>query len=48
MFTARAATSAIVVNDIKDCVNMNNLAVRVRGIVSVGLNAVALVADTYM
>lgn len=45
MFTARDATRASVVSDIKDCISINNFAIRVNGIVSVGLNAVAFVAD---
>lgn len=46
MFTARAATSAIVSNEIADSTIMRSFARAVRGIVSVGENAVALVNDT--
>ncbi len=47
MFTAREATKASAVNDTRDCASINNFAILVKGIVSVGLNAVAFVADTY-
>jgi len=46
MLTARAATSATVTSDAKDWTIISNLAQLVRGIVSVGLNAVAFVKDT--
>ena len=45
MFTARETTTATVTNDARDCSIINNLAHAVRGIVSVGLNAVALVNE---
>ncbi len=45
MFTARAITSATVPNDTSDCDSISNLAQRLRGSVSVGLNAIALVND---
>ncbi len=41
--TARAATSAIVRRDMRDCTSIRTFAGGVRGRVSVGLNAVALV-----
>ncbi len=45
--TARAATSPTVTREIKDWLSMRSLAQRVRGMVSVGENAVELVNDTY-
>lgn len=45
MFTARETTSATVTKDAKDCNIINSFAHGVRGIVSVGLNAVAFVND---
>jgi hypothetical protein len=45
MFTALDITSATVRSDANDCTIINNLAQAVSGIVSVGLNAVALVND---
>ncbi len=47
MLTARATTRATVIREMADCNNMIILAQRVRGMVSVGLKAVALVKDTY-
>ena len=47
MFTARATTSPIVTSDTIACAPISAFAVCVSGIVSVGLNAVALVSDTY-
>ncbi len=47
MFTARATTSPIVTSDTNACAPISAFAVCVSGIVSVGLNAVALVNDTY-
>ena len=47
ILTARAITSATVITEIADCVSMVNFAQRVRGITSVGLNAIAFVNDTY-
>ena len=46
MFTARAATSAIVTSDVSDCASMTSLAIFVSGRVSVGLNADAFVKAT--
>ena len=48
MFTARDATTATVRSEAVDCTPMSSFAIAVRGIVSVGLNAVALVKLTYM
>lgn len=45
MLTARATTSATVTSEITDCNSMVNLAQRVSGITSVGLNAVAFVKE---
>ena len=47
MFTARANTSPTVASAATDCIPMTALAVCVSGMVSVGLNAVALVRDVY-
>jgi hypothetical protein len=47
MLTARAMTSATVITEIADCVSMVSFVQRVRGITSVGLNAIAFVNDTY-
>ena len=47
MLMARAMTNATVARDTADCVSMAILAYLVIGIVSVGLNAVALVNDRY-
>ena len=47
MFTARATTSPIVTSDTIACAPIRAFAFWVSGIVSVGLNAVALVSDTY-
>jgi hypothetical protein len=47
MLTARETTSATVSSEAKDCSIIKNLAAAVSGIVSVGLNAVALVKDVY-
>jgi len=47
MFTARAITSAAVTRDTDACSIIASFAHRDIGIVSVGLNAVALVNDTY-
>ena len=46
MFTARAATRRTVIAESVDSAAINALAGRVRGIASVGLNAVAFVSDT--
>ena len=46
MLTAREMTSATVVSDTADWVIMVSFAHRVKGSVSVGLNAVALVNET--
>lgn len=48
MLTARAATIATVISDAIDCAAIKLFAHSVSGIVSVGLNAVALVRLTYM
>ena len=45
MFTALDITNATVRSDANDCTIINNFAQAVSGIVSVGLNAVALVND---
>ena len=45
MLTARAITSTASINDSADSIIIANLAQRVSGITSVGLNAVALVND---
>jgi hypothetical protein len=45
MFTARDTTSATVNSDANDWIMKSNFAHGVRGIVSVGLKAVALVND---
>jgi hypothetical protein len=45
IFTARETTTATVTSAARDCSIMRNLAQAVSGIVSVGLNAVALVND---
>lgn len=47
MFTARETTSATVSNETTDCSVISDLAAGVNGMVSVGLNAVALVNDVY-
>jgi hypothetical protein len=47
VLTARATTRPSVSSEASDCTPMRLLAVAVRGIVSVGLNGVALVSDTY-
>ncbi len=47
MLTAREPTMAIVVSDTRPWADMIILALTVRGMVSVGLNAVELVSDTY-
>jgi hypothetical protein len=47
ILTARAATSATVRSDAADWTPISDLAMIVNGIVSVGLNAVALVKLTY-
>ena len=47
MLTARATTSPTVTNDTSDCAPISHFAVGVSGIVSVGLNAVAFVSETY-
>jgi hypothetical protein len=46
MFTARATTSPIVTSDTSDWIPMMLFAVGESGIVSVGLNARALVRET--
>jgi hypothetical protein len=46
MFTARAATSRIVIAESVDSAAMIVFAGRVRGIASVGLNAIAFVSET--
>ena len=45
MFTARAMTSATVINEIADWMSIVSLAYRDIGMTSVGLNAVAFVND---
>jgi hypothetical protein len=45
MFTARATTIPIVTSDASDWTSMSIFAIADRGIVSVGLNAEALVKD---
>ena len=45
MLTARAATRATVISDIRDCIAINTFALWVSGMVSVGLKAVALVVE---
>ncbi len=47
LLTARAATNAIVSREASDWTNIKTFAHGVSGIVSVGLNAVAFVKDTY-
>ncbi len=47
MFTARLNTSPTVISDASDCTSISILAHVVMGIVSVGLNAVALVNERY-
>ncbi len=47
MLTARAATRTTVITETSDWISIRNLAMGVRGMVSVGLNASALVNDTY-
>jgi len=47
MFTARAATSSTVIADAADSIIIKTFAWRVSGIASVGLNAIALVNETY-
>ena len=47
MLTARATTSPTVTSAVSDWALISHLADGVRGIVSVGLNAVALVNDVY-
>jgi hypothetical protein len=46
MFTARAATRRMVIAERVDWADINVLAGRVRGIASVGLNAIAFVSET--
>ena len=46
MFTARAATRRMVTAESVDSADINVLAGRVRGIASVGLNAIAFVSET--
>jgi hypothetical protein len=46
MLTARATTSPMVSSEARAWIVISTLAIRDRGIVSVGLNAVALVKDT--
>jgi hypothetical protein len=46
MFTARAATRRMVIAESPDSAAIKVLAKRVRGIASVGLNAVAFVSET--
>jgi len=46
MLTARAMTNAAVTRETADCSIIDSFAHRDSGIVSVGLNAVALVNDT--
>jgi hypothetical protein len=46
MFTARATTRPIVTSEISDCMSISIFAIGLSGIVSVGLNALALVNDT--
>jgi hypothetical protein len=45
MLIARAKTMPIVISDASDCTSISSFACAVSGIVSVGLNAVALVND---
>jgi hypothetical protein len=45
MFTARETTTATVTSEARDCSIMSSFAHPVSGMVSVGLNAVALVND---
>jgi hypothetical protein len=45
MLTARETTTATVSNEARDCNIINNFAQAVSGMVSVGLNAVALVNE---
>ena len=45
MLTARAVTSTTSTNDESDCADISSFATPVIGIVSVGLNAVALVLE---
>jgi hypothetical protein len=47
MFTARATTSRTVTDDTVASVSIKLFANRVSGIVSVGLNAIELVKETY-
>ena len=47
MFTALATTRPIVTSAVSDWAAISDLAIGVNGIVSVGLNAVALVNDVY-
>jgi hypothetical protein len=47
MFTARATTSPTVTSEVRAWALISHLAMGVSGIVSVGLNAVALVKETY-
>src|SRR5207244_7611687 len=47
MFTARATTITASVRLIADCTSISIFAQRLRGIASVGLNAVAFVKETY-
>jgi hypothetical protein len=47
MFTARAATSSTVVAETADSASIIIFIRRVSGIASVGLNAIALVTETY-
>ena len=47
IFTARAITSPTVTSEVKDCIIINIFAQRLRGAVSVGLNALAFVTEIY-
>lgn len=47
IFTARAATSATVIREARDWIIISTFAHSVSGMVSVGLNAVAFVNETY-
>ena len=47
MLTAPETTSATVSKEVKDCAIINSFAHVARGMVSVGLNAVAFVHDVY-
>ena len=48
MLTARAATSRMVTEEMADSLSMSSFAQRVRGMASVGLNAIEFVKETYM